>query len=86
MTMKQREKVFFPVIDASIAAYLRRNSMTQAELAAELGMVEQTLASKRKGNSEFSYTEMVKLCDLLGLSLDEARHGAVFSNGRKTVA
>lgn len=86
MAMKQRERVFFPVIDNAIAVYLRSNSMTQAELAAELGMSEATLSAKRKGDSEFTYTEMVKLCDLLGLSLDEARRGVVFCDKRKATA
>lgn len=62
----------YPNLDAEIAAYLRREDMTQAELAERLGMSENTFSWKRRGSMgrEFSLGETTKLADLMGKSLD----------------
>lgn len=62
----------YPNLDAEIAAYLRREGMTQAELAERMGMSENTFSWKRRGSMgrEFSLGETTKLADLMGKSLD----------------
>lgn len=62
----------YPNLDAEIAAYLRREGMTQAELAERMGMSENTFSWKRRGSMgrEFSLGEATKLADLMGKSLD----------------
>ncbi len=35
------------------------------------------MAMKKRSRGEFTYTEMVRVCDMLGLTLDEAAAGAV---------
>lgn len=61
----------FKGIDEAIAAYLRRSGKTQAELADELGMAENTLSWKRRGIREFKVSEVVKIAEITGFSLDE---------------
>lgn len=62
----------FPNIDAEIAAYLRREGMTQAKLAERMGMSENTLSWKRRGSMgrEFSLGEVVTIAELTGKSID----------------
>lgn len=67
-----KTKLTFPVIDGAITVYLRRNNMTQAYLAHEMGMAENTFSWKRRGIREWTMSEAVKLCDILGLTLDQA--------------
>lgn len=61
----------FNGIDEAIAAYLRRTGKTQAELAEELSMSENTLSWKRRGIREFKFSEVMKIADITGYSLDE---------------
>lgn len=61
----------FTGIDEAIAAYLRRNGKTQAELAKELGMSENTLSWKRREIREFKFSEVVKVTEITGFSIDE---------------
>lgn len=58
-------------IDDAITVYLRRNSMTQAQLAEQLGMSENTLRWKRRGDSEFTLSELLKVSQLCGMTPDE---------------
>ena len=71
----------YPNLDAEIAAYLRRTGKTQAELASEMGMSENTFSWKRRGcmKREFTLSEASKLAQLMGKSLDylAGRDGAV---------
>lgn len=67
-----KETVYCKALDAAIAAYLRRNEMTQEELAAELGMSSVTLSWKRRGMRDWRLSEAVKACDIVGITLDEA--------------
>lgn len=63
----------FPKLDAAIAAYQRERGITQADLAKEMGMAQNTFSWKRRGvgNSEFSLSEAARLADLMGASIDE---------------
>lgn len=61
----------FNGIDEAIAAYLRRSGKTQAELAEELGMSENTLSWKRRGIREFKVSEVIKISEITGCSIDE---------------
>lgn len=75
MANKRRTKIYFPALDEAIAAYQRRNRKTQMDLAKYLDMSPATFASKRNGESEFSFTEFLLLCELLGLGLEAAAEG-----------
>lgn len=69
--------VYYPKLDAAIAAYQRANGLTQADMAVRVGMSENTFSWKRRGVKEFSLSEAVCLCDLIGESLDSVKEGAV---------
>lgn len=79
MAKKSRPKVYFPVLDEAIAAYMRRTGRTQASIAQSLYMTDPTFSSKRKGEREFTFTEMNQLCGMLNMTLDEAARGAVIT-------
>lgn len=61
----------FRTIDEAVAAYLRRTGKTQAELAEELDMSENSLSWKRRGIREFKLSEVARLADICGFSLDD---------------
>ena len=65
--------MYFKALDDAIAQYLRDERMTQAELAAKMGMAPNTFSWKRNGerNKEFKLSEAVCLCDIIGVALDE---------------
>ena len=58
-------------LDAAIAGYLRANGLTQDRLAAKIGMSPSSLSAKRRGTRDFSFEEVIVLCDLLGTSIDD---------------
>lgn len=61
----------FKGIDEAIAAYMRREGLTQKQVAEKLGMAENTLSWKRRGIREFTLGEAIKVAKLTGSSLDE---------------
>ena len=61
----------FRTIDEAVAAYLRRTGKTQAELAKEIGMSENSLSWKRRGIREFKLSEVARLADICGFNLDD---------------
>ena len=67
---------YHQAIDEAIELYLRRNGMTQAELAAQMEMSEPTFSWKRRGVRDFALGEASRLCDLLGIALDTAAKAA----------
>lgn len=71
-TDKEVKRMFFSKLDEEIAAYMRRNSINQEEMASRLRMSSNTFSWKRRGVREFSLSEAIELCDLLGITLDEA--------------
>ena len=65
-------KYYSPAIDEAIAAYLRRRNLTQAQLASEMGMAENTFSWKRRGVRDWSLPEAARICTIVGICLDEA--------------
>lgn len=60
---------YVPELDEAIELYLHRTKMTQADLAADMGMAENTFSWKRRGIKEFTLTEAAFLCDLVKVRL-----------------
>lgn len=58
-------------IDNAITVYLRRNSKTQAQMASELGMSENTFSWKRRGIKEFTLSELLAVSRMCGMTPDE---------------
>ncbi len=65
-------RYYYPAIDEAIAAYLRRKNMTQAQLASEMDMAENTFSWKRRGVRDWSLPEAARICSIVGICLDEA--------------
>lgn len=62
-------------VDNAITVFLRRNNMTQEQLASRLGMSEVTLRSKRTGVTEFKLSELIALSEIFDTSLDSMVFG-----------
>lgn len=69
---KEVKKVdYHAQIDNAITVYMRRNSMTQAQMADKLGMSENTFSWKRRGIKEFTLSELLAVSSMCGLTPDE---------------
>ena len=60
-------------IKERIGAYLEREGKTKQELAAELGMSTVTLSSKMNGKTDFTFTQAIKLSEILGCTVSDLR-------------
>lgn len=72
-------------LDVAVASYMREHNVSQGQLAAELGMSENSMSAKMRGVKEFWVGELVTLCEIVGLGLDEAC-GRTVSGDREAVA
>lgn len=58
-------------IKERVGAYLEREGMTKKWLADELGMTTVTLSSKLNGETEFSFSQAIRLSEILGCKVSE---------------
>lgn len=58
--------MYFESIDDAITLYLRKTGKTQAQLAEEMGMAENTFSWKRRGMREFTLSEACRLATIIG--------------------
>lgn len=60
-------------LDEAIAAWLRRKNMSQSDFANKImEMSDVTFSKKRRGVSEFTVSELAKVCGTVGISTEEA--------------
>jgi len=52
-----------------------QKNLSQAEIAKRIGVSRQAYLSFEQGKTEFNLSEMIKIADILGISLDEIKHG-----------
>jgi transcriptional regulator with XRE-family HTH domain len=52
-----------------------QKGLSQAEIAKRIGVSRQSYLSFEQGKTELNLSEIIKLTDLLGISLDEIKHG-----------
>lgn len=60
-------------IKERVGAYLEREGKTKKWLADELDMSTVTLNSKLNGETEFSFSQAIRLSDVLGCTVGELR-------------
>ena len=58
-------------IERAIGIYMEGRDMTQTQMASELGMTTNTLRAKKRGDSDWTWGELLKLCKLLNLTPNE---------------
>ena len=63
-----------------LCGLIREKYRTQGALASEIGMNPSTLSSKLSGRSQWSYSEVCKVCFVLGISMADA---PVYFNAHK---
>lgn len=87
MANKTKPKVYFPAIDEAFAVYQLRTGKTLEDIARCLHMTYNTFTAKRKGEGEFTFTEILHVCNLLGLTLEAAARDAVitYPDGTRSV-
>ena len=66
-------------IDCAISHYIADKKITRDQMAELLGMSANTLRWKREGKNEWLLSEVLKLSDLMGVSLDELTEFKVFA-------
>lgn len=60
-------------IKERVGAYLEREGKTKKWLADELDMTTVTLSSKLSGETEFSFSQAIRLSEILGCTVSELR-------------
>jgi len=60
-------------IKERVGAYLEREGKTKQELASELGMTTVTLGSKLNGRTDFTFSQAIRLSEILGCTVGELR-------------
>ncbi len=68
--MKPNEQVT-QAIDKAICDYMKAEGVNQTQLAATLDMSTNTLRSKRRGSADWSWSEVLTLSRLTGLTPNE---------------
>lgn len=68
-------------IQERVGAYLERTGMTRQAFAALVGIgTRETLNNKLEGKTEFTFSEIVRLCDVLGCTPNDLRE-PMFAQG-----
>lgn len=60
-----------------VSEYLSKSGRTKASLSSELGFDYNTLRNKLDGKTQFTFSEIVKLADILECSTEEFRDSVV---------
>ena len=69
-----------PELYPKLCGFIREKYRTQGAFATEIGMNPSTLSSKLSGRSQWSYSEVCKVCFALGISMADA---PVYFNANK---
>jgi len=70
-TMDSKDSAFFKELGARIAHARKERGMTQAALAEQLGIAQQTLAHYEVARARIAASLLPRVAELLDLSLDE---------------
>ena len=65
------EQQTIKTIDLAIGYFMAEQKITRGQMASMLGMSANTLRWKREGKSDWSLSEILRLSDITGKSLDE---------------
>lgn len=55
-------------IDREIGIYMEREDISATEMAARLNMTTNTLTAKRRGDSEWRWSELQRMCELFHMT------------------
>lgn len=58
-------------INDVITNFMESHGMTLTEMAATLGMTTNTLNAKRRGDSDWRWSELLAMCKLFGMTPNE---------------
>lgn len=57
---------YYDNVDEVVTIFLRRERMTQAELASKVGLSDVQFARKRRGEADWWVAEIIRLCEIVG--------------------
>lgn len=83
VTMNMRDEQFFKELGGRIAQARKDHGLTQQDLAAELGVAQQTLAHYEVGRARVAASMLPTLARLLTLSLDELMGQSVAARAQR---
>lgn len=66
--MKQQEII--ETIDHNITAFLKSRGSSMTWLASQLGITTASLQNKRNGRTDWKWSEILKLCEVLDVTPD----------------
>ena len=66
--MKQQEII--ETIDRNITAFLKSRGSSMTWLASQLGITTASLQNKRNGRTDWKWSEILKLCEVLDVTPD----------------
>ena len=55
-------------IDREITQYMEREHVSQTEMASNLKVTTNTLSAKRRGDSEWKWSELQRMCELFHMT------------------
>lgn len=58
-------------VDSRIAVYLRRNNVTQEEMANRLSISGVQFGRKRRGEYDWKLSELIRIADVIGITASE---------------
>lgn len=62
----------FERLSKALRVYQANSGMSQRQVAKEIGMTPESLRNKLRGRTEFKLSEINRLCQMVGMTLDEA--------------
>ena len=65
------EQQTIKAVDLAIGYYMVEQRITREQMASLMGMSANTLRWKREGKTDWSWSEILRLSDITGKSLDE---------------
>ncbi len=68
------DKSVIRAIDAAIADYMSAENITQLQMAEKLNISPNTLRWKRAGKHDWSWSEILRISDMTGMSPNELAH------------
>lgn len=69
--MNEANKTIKEAVAANLKKYRLKNNLTQKNLGEKIGVKHSTVSSWEKGTNSISINELVKICKLFGITLDD---------------
>lgn len=69
--MSSSSSVYLRDLDAHLVAYMHIKKLNMDDIASKIGICRASLSLKRNGKRDYTAPELLRLCHILGVSVDE---------------